>query len=324
MNTRRKLLLALATAGAAPHLALAQEKIRRVAWFGSGRAGAPSPFLSALKSGLSELGWDEGRRISLATWLTEGTPEDELRMAREMVKSNPDLIITYGRNVVAVHKIQPAMPVVFGFSGDPVDAGFVQSYARPGGNMTGISLLSLELAGKRIELLKELSSGIRRMGVLTRVEHPGEPRERAVSEEIARKVGLSLVYAPIKSGADMDDAFRAISQQRCDSLLVFPDGVMVANAARIAGFAAERRIATVSGWNTFAENGFLITYGPNLEDSYRSLARYADRILRGTRPADLPIELPRQVELVVNNRTAKALGIKIPDSIRLRADRVIE
>jgi len=183
--------------------------------------------------------------------------------------------------------------------------------------------MSLDLAGKRIELLKELAPNVRRMGVLTRVEHPGEPRERAASEEIAHKAGLTLVYAPIRTAGDLDEAFRTLAQQRCDSLLVFPDGVMVANAARIARFAAERRIASVSGWATFPENGFLLSYGPNLRDSYKDLARFADRILRGARPADLPVELPRTVELVVNNRTANALGLKIPQSIALRADRVI-
>jgi putative ABC transport system substrate-binding protein len=205
-----------------------------------------------------------------------------------------------------------------------VDAGFVQSFARPGTNMTGISLMSLELAGKRIELLKEFVPTVRRMAVLTRPEHPGEPRERAASEESAGKAGLSLVYVPIRSAGELDGAFRSIAEQRCDSLLVFPDGVTIQNAARIGQFAAERRIPAISGWDTFADNGFLLSYGPRLIDSYRDLARFADRILRGTKPAELPVELPRTVELVVNRRTANAIGVKIPSSILLRADRVIE
>jgi putative ABC transport system substrate-binding protein len=324
MNTRRKLLLALAAALAAPPLALAQEKLRRIAWFGAGRTDLPSPFLAALVSGLRELGWDEGRNISIIPHWTAGTPEDEERLARQMLASDPELIVTSGRNVVAVHQARSAVPVVFAFSGNPVDAGFVQSFARPGGNMTGISLMSLDLAGKRIELLKEIVPRIRRMGVLTRPEHAGEPRERAVSEEAARNVGLKLVYAPIRSEAGFDEAFRTIARERCDSLLVFPDAIMHANAARIAQFAAERRLAAVSGWAAFAENGLLLSYGPNLNDSYRGLARYVDRILRGAQPASLPVELPRTVELVVNLKTAKALGIKIPQSIFLRADRLLE
>jgi putative tryptophan/tyrosine transport system substrate-binding protein len=313
----------LAACAAIPSRALAQEKIRRVAWLGAGRAGAPSPFFSALQAGFRELNWHEGRNLALTLHLTEGTPEESNQAARQMLATNPELIMAYGREVFSVHRLQTQVPVVFGFSGNPVDAGFVQSFARPGGNMTGISLMSLDLAGKRIELLKELAPNVRRMGVLTRLEHPGEPRERAASEEIARRAGLTLVYAPIRAATDLGDAFRTIEQQRCDSLLVFPDGVMIANASRIAQFAAERRIASVSGWGTFTESGFLLSYGPNLRDSYKDLARFADRILRGTRPAELPVELPRTVELVVNNRTANALGLKIPQSIALRADRVI-
>jgi len=324
VNTRREFLVALAAGLAAPNLAFAQEKIRRVAWFGAGRSGAPSPFFAALQTGFRELNWHEGRNIAISVHLTNGTPEEADQAAREMLASNPELIMSYGRDVFSVHKLQSQLPVVFGFSGNPVDAGFVQSFARPGGNMTGICLMSLELAGKRIELLKEFVPQIRRLGVLTRVEHPGEHRERAASEEIARKAGLTLIYAPARSAADLDEAFRTIAQQRCDSLLVFPDGVMIANAARIAQFAAERRIATVSGWGAFADNGFLFSYGPNLQDSYKDLARFADRILRGTRPADLPVELPRTVELVINNRTARALGVKIPPSMALRVDRTIE
>jgi putative ABC transport system substrate-binding protein len=324
MNTRRKLLLALAATLAAPRLATAQEKLRRIAWFSAGRAGAPSPFLEAFVLGLRELGWEEGRNISITPHWTAGTPEDEERLARQMLASNPELIVTAGRNVVAVHRARPSGPVVFSFSGNPVDAGFVQSFARPGGNMTGISLMSLDLAGKRIELLKEIAPRIRRMGVLTRVEHPGEQRERAVSEEAARKLGLTLVYAPVHSEAGFDEAFGAIAQARCDSLLVFPDALVLAQAARIARFAVERRLATVSGWAAFADNGLLLSYGPNLRDAYKGLARYADRILRGAQPAALPVELPRTVELVVNLKTAKTLGLKIPQATLLRADRVIE
>src|SRR4051812_23772807 len=251
MISRRQFLFASAACMAMPYRATGQEKIRRVAWFGAGRAGAPSPFFAALQTGFRELNWHEGRNLTLSLHLTEGTPEEADEAARQMLASKPELIMTYGRDVFSVYKLQTQLPVVFGFSGNPVDAGFVQSFARPGTNMTGISLMSLDLAGKRIELLKELAPNIRRMGVLTRLEHPGEPRERAASEEIARKAGPTLVYAPVRVAADLNEAFRTIAQQRCDSLLVFPDGIMIANASRIAQFAAEHRIASVSGWAAF-------------------------------------------------------------------------
>lgn len=324
MISRREFLFALGSTLALPSHAIAQEKLRRVAWFGVGRTGTPSPFFAAVQTGLREHNWIEGRNLELALFLNDGTVEDADRKAGEMIKTSPELILTYGRDVFSIHKTKTSIPVAFAFSGDPVDAGFVQSFARSGTNMTGISLLSLELAGKRIELLKEFAPSIRRMGVLARPEHAGEPKERAVSEEFAQKSALALVYVPIRSGNDLDTAFRSLADQRCDSLLVFPDGVTLANAARIGQFAMERRIPAVSGWATYPESGFLFSYGPKLIDSYKDLARYADRILRGSRPADLPIELPRTVELVVNRRIANAIGIKIPASISLRADRIIE
>ena len=205
-----------------------------------------------------------------------------------------------------------------------MDAGVVQSFARPGGNFTGISFMSLELVGKRIELLREIVPQMKRLAVLARPEHAGEHRERAASEEVARKLGIAVAYVPIQAASGVDGALQAVAQQHCDSLVAFPDGVMLANSGRIAKFAEQGKIASVSGWGGFADNGFLLTFGPNLQDSYRGLARYVDRILRGAKPYELPVELPRTVELVVNMRTARALGVSVPQSIFLRADRVIE
>jgi putative ABC transport system substrate-binding protein len=297
---------------------------RRLAWFGAGRAGVPSPFLDAMREGLRGLGWEEGRNLDLTPFWTEGTPDEAEQLARRMIASNPEVIVAYGRDVFAVHRARPARPVVFAFSGDPVDAGFVQSFARPGGNFTGISFMSLELAGKRVELLREIAPQLRRLAVLARPEHPGEHRERAASEEVARKLGLAVAYVPIQAASALDGALATIAQQRCEALVAFPDAVMLANSGRIAHFAEQARIATISGWGAFADQGFLLTFGPNLHASYRGLARYVDRILRGARPEELPVELPGTVELVLNTRTARALGLTIPSSISLRVNRIIE
>ena len=224
----------------------------------------------------------------------------------------------------AVHRAKPPGPVVFAFSGNPVDAGFVQSFAHPGGNFTGISLMSLDLSGKRIELLREIVPQVRRLAVLARPEHAGVHRERAVSEEVVAKLGMTMAYVPIEAASGLDGALQAIARQNCDALVTFPDGVMVANSGRIAQFAVDAKLPTVSGWASFADTGFLLTYGPNLADSYRGLARHVDRILRGAKPSDLPVELPRAVELVLNTRTARALGVTIPQSMLLRADRIVE
>ncbi|MEP6657745.1 MAG: ABC transporter substrate-binding protein [Betaproteobacteria bacterium] len=315
---------ALLTVAAAPILAAAQTTKRRIAWLGAGRADAPSPFLTAFRTGMRDLGWVEGQNLALNVFLTEGTPEEAERLARQMLATSPEIIVVYGRDVNAVHRVKPPGPVVFAFSGNPVDAGFVQSFAHPGGSFTGVSLMSLDLSGKRIELLKEIVPQIRRLAVLARPEHAGEHRERAVSEEVVAKLGMTMAYVPIQEANELDYAFQTITSQNCDALVTFPDGVMVANSGRIAKFAVSTKLPTVSGWASFADNGFLLTYGPNLADTYRGLARHVDRILRGAKPDDLPVELPRSVELVLNARTARALGVTLPHSALMRADRIIE
>ena len=319
---RRTFLASICAAIVAPRL-VAQEKLRRVAFFSAGRAGVPSPFLEAIVSGLRDLGWIEGQNIAITPYWSAGSAEDEERMARGISETNPEVIVGLGRNVIALQRARPSAPVVFGFSGNPVDAGFAESLARPGGNSTGISLMSLELAGKRIELLKEMVPRIGHLAILARPQHPGEHRERAASEEAARKVGLKTFYAPIGGAAEIDDALRAIDKARCDSLVAFPDASMHALAGRVGAFALERRLATASAIDLYADSGFLFSYGPNLRQTYRALARYIDRILRGTKPGDLAIELPSTLEFVVNGRTARTLGIAIPPLIMHRVDRVI-
>jgi putative ABC transport system substrate-binding protein len=325
MNAARRTTLgALLAIALAPMLAAAQAQKRRVAWFSAGSAGTPSPFLTAFRAGMRDSGWIEGQNLELSVFFNDGRLEDAERLAPLMLATNPEIVVVFGRDVITVHRAKPTGPVVFAFSGDPVDAGFVQSLAHPGRNFTGTSLLSLDLSGKRIELLKELVPPIRRLAVLARPEHAGEHRERAVSEAVVAKLGMSMAYVPIQSAGDLDGAFQTIAGQKCDSLVAFPDSVMLANSGRIAQFAATAKIPTVSGWPAFADNGFLLTYGPNLADSYRGLARHVDRILKGAKPGDLPVELPRTVEMVVNARTARALGVTIPQSAMLRADRVVE
>lgn len=323
MSIDRRSLLAMLMAVSSPPL-LAQSAPRRIAWFGAGRSGVPTRFFEAFRSGMRELGWIEGQNLTISMFLAEGSIEESERLARQMLATQPELIVTHGREAATVHRVKPPGTVAFAFSGDPVDAGFVQSYARSGTNFAGVSFLSLELAGKRVELLKEIMPRLRRFAVLTRPEHPGEHRERAVSEEVIAKMGLSMAYVAVRTAAGLDEAFETITRQNCDALIAFPDALTLDNSARIAKFAAEAKIATVSGWAAYAENGFLLSYGPNLGASYRRLAHYANRLLRGEKPADLPVELPSVVEMVLNAHTAKTLGVTIPHSILLRADRVIE
>lgn len=325
ITDRRTALRMLIAAWAAPLLARAQTPQRRIAWFGAGHGNIPSwpPYLDAFRAGLRESGWIESQNLAVSLFLIEETSGDAERLAREMLATNPEIIVVHGRDVGAVHRVKPACPVVFAFSGNPMDAGFVQSFSRPGGNFTGISFMSLDLVPKRVELLKELVPQMRRLAVLARPEHAGQHRELAACEEVAGKLGIALAYVPIQATTGLDGALQEIARQHCDALIAFPDAVMLANSSRIAKFATEARIATVSAWSSFADNGFLLSYGPVLQEGFHRLAAYVDRILRGAKPEELPIELPRTVELVVNTSTARALGIRIPQSMLLRADRAI-
>src|SRR6478672_11159067 len=228
--------------------------------------------------------------------------------------------------------LKTTKPVVFGFSGDPLDVQLVQSWARPGGNFTGMSYLAIELVGKRIELLKEWLPQTRRIAVLARPQHPGEHLERKASEEAAAKLGIELSYFPYSSRSvlpardlgKLETAFRAIAQDRCDALVVFPDSAMYEICERVARFAVEAKLPSVSVWSSFANKGLLMTYGPNVRELYRSLARYVDRVLRGTSPADLPFQAPTTFYLAINQKTAKALGLDVRPTLLARADEVIE
>jgi putative ABC transport system substrate-binding protein len=326
MITRRRALVAIGVLLTRPATGWTQSaaSVRRVAWFGLGPLDAPSPYLEALRAELRDLGWIEGRNLAISRFTSARAPDDFEAVVREIVAAKPDVVVTQEFTTLAMLRSHATLPVVFGFSGDPVQANLVQSLARPGTNYTGMSYLASDLVGKRIEFLKEALPHVRRIAILARPQHPGEHRERAASEEAAQKLGITVAYFPIREVAEIDKAFVAIRQERCDAVVIFPDYTMYLNRERLARLAAEAKLPSISGWPSFAESGLLFNYGPNLRDLYRGLARYVNRILRGAKPEDLPVELPRTVELVVNMATAQALGIKIPQGILLRADRVIE
>ena len=324
--TRRRALAAIAVVLTPRTIGWAQTAAapRHIAWLGLGPLDAPSLYLDVLREELRELGWIEGRNLVLHRFTSTRPPEDFEAVVREIVAAKPEVVVTQELTTLAMLQSRATLPVVFGFSGDPVQANLVQSLAHPGTNYTGMTYLASELVGKRIEFLKEALPHIRRIGILARPQHPGEHRERAASEEAAQKLGLSVAYFPIRDVAEIDKAFAAMRQERCDALVIFPDYTMFVNRERLARLATEAKLPAISGWPSFAESGLLLNYGPNLRDLYRDLARYVNRILRGAKPQDLPVELPRTVELVVNRRTAQALGVSIPPAVLLRADRVIE
>jgi putative ABC transport system substrate-binding protein len=214
--------------------------------------------------------------------------------------------------------------VVFGYSGDPIEAGMVDSLPRPGRNLTGISYLTLELVGKRMELLKELLPRAKRIAVVATPDHPGDSSERRVSQAAAARLGIEIDYFEIGRGKTVADILAAIDASRSDAVMFFPTQTVIANRAAIAEWSIKRKLPAISGWAQFADGGNILSYGPNLADASRRLAFYVDRILKGAKPGDLPVELPTRVELVVNLKTARALGVNVPPSVLLRADRVIE
>ena len=334
MERRTFLALLSGAAAIAPFSVSAQQsttRARRVAFLALGQAGEPSPYLESLRTGLREFGWIEGKNLTLHLFWATGRNDMEA-VARELLKVEPEVVVTQELMVYAMRAMKSPTPVVFGFSGDPVDGKLVESFPRPGGTMTGMSYLALDLVGKRIELLKELVPQTRRLAILARPQHPGDPKERQASEAAAAKFGIEIVYFPYTSPSwlpvselsALEKVLSSIADARCDALMVFPDSAMFEVNSRVAQFAVEAKLPSVSGWAPFARNGLLASYGPNVRELYRSLARFVDRILRGTKPADLPVEVPTRLELVINLKTAKALGLTVPPQLLARADEVIE
>jgi putative ABC transport system substrate-binding protein len=216
------------------------------------------------------------------------------------------------------------IPIIFAASFEPVEAGIVDSIARPGGNMTGMSWLSFELVGKRLELLKEAVPRVSRVAILSNPQHPGEQRELRETQSAARAMGMTLDYYQTRTKTEFEAAYEAISKQDVNGLLVFPEGVTLASRQGIIDFATKRRLPNMHGWKEYVEAGGLMSYGPNRDESFRRIAVYVDKILKGTKPADLPVELPLRFELVINLKTAKDIGVTITPNVLARADKVIK
>jgi putative ABC transport system substrate-binding protein len=304
--------------------ASAQQAARhRIVWLGTVSRAAGVTFLQPFLDGMGALGYTPGRNFDLEELWGDNSLEALEQLALVAAKSNPALYVTQGPAPRVARKLPGTTPVVFGLSGDPIEAGFAQSLARPGGRFTGITFLAYDLVAKRVELLHEIVPNATRMAVLSNPNHSGDAKELAATREAAAALGLNVSHYPVTNPAELDRALPAVAASRAEALVVHPDGLMVQQRATLGRFSLERRIPGISGWATIAEGGSLLTYGPNLQACYRRLAYFGDRVLRGAKPADLPIELPTTVELVVNLKTAKALGITVPPTLLLRADRVI-
>lgn len=322
---RRTASLTLALAPFAAMTARAQPaKIARVAWISIESANPGSPFFQSFKRGLADLGWSQGRNLVIDEWWSGGTGAPLERTIGEAASSRPDVILAAGGLVLRpLINAGVSVPVVFSYSGDAVIGGIVQSYARPGVNRSGISLFSLALVPKRLELLKDMLPSMQRVAIIGWPQHAGERSEREAAIATAGKLGLAHDFFPVSNGPELDQAFDGATRQRCDAILAFADGVTINFADRFAAFSRAQRIPSVSGWSVFAEKGNLMTYGPIISECYGRLALYVDKILKGAKAADLPVELPTTHELVINRNAASQIGIAIPSTLLARADRVI-
>lgn len=317
-------LLAAASLGGRESLAqpVTSGTVARIAWLAGSAGPLPTPaYLEALRAGLRERDWIEGRNLVIhARW---GEPSSAAGLTAELLQLRPQVLVAQGAMVLGARTVDSAVPIVFGFSGDPVEAGLAASFARPGGRLTGIAMQSLELVGKRLEILKELMPRLTRVAILANPAHPGEQLELRASRAAADLLGLNVQYLPVKSARDFELAFPALLRERAEAIVAFPDALVMSQAKVIAEFSRRHRVPAVSGWSEFADEGNLLTYGPNLRTTWKQAAGVVDRVLRGARPAELPVEQPSSFELVINQQAAEALGLTIPSAVAMRADRFV-
>ena len=320
---RRAFLETLASGLLAAPLA-AEAQPAKIARLGVLLFGTPdTDAFPVIRRGLGALGYVEGRNIVFELRYAEGRPERLPDLASDLVRSKPDLIIAAGGDVAPFAKrATGTIPIVMITSDDPIQGGLVASLARPGGNVTGVTFVSSDLAGKRLQFLKEAAPRVTRAAVLWNPGHPDG--EFAATLAAGRSLGVQIQSLEVRGRDDFPGAFAAANREQMEALIVVSSRLMTLNRARILDLAAQNRLLLVSGWGPWAAEGGLLSYGPDLDAVIRSSATYVDRILKGTNPADLPVQQPTKFQLVINLRTAKALGLTIPLSLLQRADQVIE
>ncbi len=302
-------------------------KVARIGYLATNLAANPH-LLEAFRQGLRDLGYVEGRNLVIEYRSAEGNLERLPALAAELVALKVDVIVGPGTpHALAAKQATRALPIVFAFAADPVTSGLVTSLARPGGNVTGLSNLTPELVGKRLELLTQAVPGVSRVAVLWQ---PGGRDERTdkdilkAAEVAARALGVRLQFVEARGPADIDRAFSDMTRARAGALTVLSSTMFFSERRRLVDLVAKNRLPAVYPFREFVDAGGLMAYGPNVADMYRRAATYVDKILKGAKPGDLPVEQPAKFELVINLKIAKALGLTIPQSVLGRADQVIQ
>jgi len=323
---RRKFLATLGGAAAWPLAARAQQpaKLPTIGFLGAGTSSSHGQWAAAFVQRLHELGWIEGRTIAIEYRWAEGRSDRYAEIAAELVRLKVDVIVMSGTAaVVAAKQATSVIPIVFAAAGDPVGTGLVASLARPGGNVTGLSLQQTDLAAKRLELLREVVPGLRRLAILANLGSAAAVLDMREVEATAGTLGLEVITLEIRRGEDIAPAFEAL-KGRAEALYVVIDPLVNTHRIRINTLALAARLPTMHTFREGVEAGGLMSYGTSFPDLFRRAADYVDKILRGAKPGDIPVEQPTKFDLVINLTTAKAVGLTIPESFLLRADEVIE
>jgi putative ABC transport system substrate-binding protein len=329
MTTRRReSLIALGVAAlpwAGAVRAQAPPTLRRIGMLSGFSPSGYAASYQAFRLGLRDLGWVEGKNISIEYRHAEGRHDRLPDLAADLVGLKVDVIVTAATSdTLAAQRATKAIPIVMVAGGNPVANGLVESLARPGGNVTGLSQMLQEVSGKRLELLKEVVPKLSRVAVLWNPNSTSATLNWKENQQPARQLGIQLFSLEVRSPGELDKAFEAATNMRAGALAILPDPVISTNLERIVDFAAKSRLPSIYQSSEFADAGGLVTYGPDRPDLFRRAATYVDKILKGTKPGDLPVDQPTKLELVVNLKTAKAIGVTIPQSVLFRADKVIE
>jgi putative ABC transport system substrate-binding protein len=323
---RREFLAVLGSAAAWPLVARAQQPaIPLIGIINAASEASTAKGYEAFRNDLRQRGYVEGRNIRYEYRFADGFLDRLPRLAEELVKLNPTIIVSAPMPTnVAVHKATKTIPIVMSTGADPVKFGLVQSLSRPGGNVTGLTNFAEALASKQLDVMRELRPGLTRVAALINVENPLHVPQWRETQDAAAQASITLVPYEFHKPDDFEPAFAAFAQAKAEALLVPPDTTFTAHRRRIAQLAAEAKLPAIYPTRLSVEDGGLMSYGPDVVENYRHAAVYVDKILKGAKPADLPVEQPTKIELVINLKTAKALGITVPPSLLARADDVIE
>jgi putative tryptophan/tyrosine transport system substrate-binding protein len=323
---RREFVSLLGSAAIAWPLASYAQQMGRLPIIGFLGTGAPGPWHSwtaAFVQRLHDLGWIEGRTVEIEYRWGEGHSERFDEIAAEFVRLKVDVIVTAGSAVPAVRRATSVIPIVFAVATDPLGGGLVTSLSRPGGNVTGLSDQQSDIASKRLELLRQLVPDMRRLAILANAGYPVSVKEVGEVQTAARKLDIEITRLEIRRAEDIAPAFESIERQ-ADAIYIVDDGLVSANSARIAAFAQAARLPAMFSERAYVEAGALVSYGPVFSDLFRRAAEYVDKILRGTKPGDLPVQQPTKFEFVLNLKAAKAIGLTVPDKLLALTDEVIE